>query len=196
MKVTWKAVLHSSRSNSDLYGGDLGLIYMTSGLVSIFLFYVPRYFIKHYSWRSVSLLIPSVLLFIASIFYFVLFNSSLYSNLMCIFKLSTVAQVGAVYYICNRFFKYAFFDPVKEIAYMPLEEKERLQGKAMIDVFGSKFSKAMSGYVQGILLAVMPYASQISISKYLIYFVVIFMIIWIRSVLVVSKEYEELSNKL
>ncbi|USO00628.1 MAG: hypothetical protein H6845_02340 [Alphaproteobacteria bacterium] len=193
IEVTWKSVLHSSNSNYELYGRDLGMIYMSSGFISILLFYLPSYLIKNMSWRNMGLLVPVSLTCVASIFYFVLFNSSIF-QINYKFQLSVVSLFGSIYYISNRFLKYSVFDPIKEIAYMPLTQSERLKGKTMIDVFGSKFSKAMSGYVQALFLILMPSATQTYISKYLVYIVALFMLVWIRSVLVVSKEYDKISQ--
>ncbi|QEK38549.1 Npt1/Npt2 family nucleotide transporter [Candidatus Cytomitobacter primus] len=195
IEVTWKSILKLSVGNAESYASYMGIIYMISGILSILLFYFPKQLMKKASWRTIAMLIPVSLIVLTTVFYIALFNSGIYMHIFNKSNLRIIAIIGAIYYICNRFLKYALFDPIKEIAYIPLGKEERLKGKAMIDVFGGKLSKATSGYIQALLLMIVPSGNQIYISYYTIYIVVFCMLIWIISVHNLSYEYEKIATK-
>ncbi len=194
IEVTWKAAFRASVTNESLYARYMGIIYMISGSLSILLFYMPQQLMKRASWKTIAMIVPITLTVLASVFYIISLYAK-YTRSYDLFSLQVLSLAGAVYYICNRFLKYGIFDPVKEIAYIPLKHDLKVKGKAMIDVFGSKFSKATSGYIQALLLTIMPSSTQISISYYLGYIVIFCMLIWIISINSLSVEYEKIANK-
>ncbi|QEK38027.1 hypothetical protein FZC35_01390 [Candidatus Cytomitobacter indipagum] len=194
VEITWKSILKTSVGGADEYASYMGVIYMISGILSILLFYLPAQLMKRASWMTIAISIPVSLSVLTTIFYttlFKVFRDNMHS--LTYVDLMPITIAGSAYYICNRFLKYALFDPVKEMAYIPLKRDEKLKGKAMIDVFGGKFSKALSGYIQAILLTIIPNANQISISYYTIYIVIACMILWIFSARNLSYEYEKIS---
>ena len=75
--------------------------------------------------------------------------------------------VGMMGVIVSKSTKYSFFDPTKEMAYIPLDPDLRMTGKAAADGVGGRLGKAGAGYVQILLFAItagtladiMPYVS-------------------------------------
>merc|ERR1712157_50773 len=63
--------------------------------------------------------------------------------------------VGAAQNILSKSAKYAFFDPCKEMAYIPLDAEERSKGKAAIDVIGNPLGKSGGSFVQQIAIITM-----------------------------------------
>ncbi len=192
IEITWKSIVRSYVASSSDYAYYMGIVYMLSGIVSILFFYISQQFIRRASWKTISLFIPLFLSVVICFFHISLMYSR-YQNYNFI-SLKIIALIGSVYYICNRVLKYSLFDPTKEIAYIPLNNDLKLKGKAMIDVFGSKFSKAISGYIQAFLLMIIPGSTQISISYYLIYIVIFCLIIWVISIKKLFIKYEKVAN--
>lgn len=192
IEITWKSTLKTFVGSAEQYASYMGIIYVIYGVLSMLLFGFPAQLMKRASWITIAILIPTILSILSAVFYVTLFRISL--DFFLPLDLKSIVIVGSVYYVCNRFLKYGLFDPVKEIAYIPLQKEERLKGKAMIDVFGCKLSKASSGYIQVILLTIMPNGNQISMSYYTVYIVVLCMLVWILSARNLSYEYEKIAN--
>merc|ERR1711920_838906 len=62
---------------------------------------------------------------------------------------------GAIQNILSKSCKYAFFDPCKEMAYIPLDAEQRSKGKAAIDVIGKPLGKSGGSFVQQIAIFTM-----------------------------------------
>ena len=50
--------------------------------------------------------------------------------------------------------KYSFFDPTKEMAYIPLKESERTYGKTVADGLGSRVGNVGSGLIQTVAIVI------------------------------------------
>jgi ATP/ADP translocase len=54
---------------------------------------------------------------------------------------------GLISIICAKSFKYAFYEPTKEMAYIPLDAEIRGQAKAAVDVVAARFGKSGSSMI-------------------------------------------------
>jgi len=102
--------------------------------------------------------------------------------------------VFAVYFgmwgvILSKSSKYSFFDPSKEMAFIPLDHDLKVTGKAAADGVGGRLGKSGGGLIQQFLLVVTA-GNQMSIAPYLGFIILIISFIWLVSVVRLSKLYE------
>src|SRR5207249_4032196 len=87
--------------------------------------------------------------------------------------------------------KYSFFDPSKEMAYIPLDEEAKVKGKAAIDVVGSRLGKSGSSWIQVLLIDLLGTGSILSVTHLLLPIIVLVTIAWIASVRSLGKQFDE-----
>merc|ERR1711920_782013 len=98
---------------------------------------------------------------------------------------------GAIQNILSKSCKYAFFDPCKETAYIPLDAEQRTKGKAAIDVIGNPLGKSGGAFVQqGALLTCGSLAASTPFLAGVLFTMVG---LWIKSAGELAVEFEEKS---
>ena len=94
--------------------------------------------------------------------------------------------------ILSKSTKYAFFDPTKEMAYIPLDQESKVKGKAAIDVLGARLGKSGGAMAQQLLVmafgSIMGGAPVLSVLFYAV------MYGWLNSVNHLSEMFEETSE--
>ena len=56
-------------------------------------------------------------------------------------------MIGLINVIFIKAAKYAFFDTSKEMAYIPLDEESKVNGKAAVDAVGSRLGKSLGAFL-------------------------------------------------
>jgi len=98
-------------------------------------------------------------------------------------------MVGAVQNFLTKGAKYSFFDPTKEMSYIPLNQELKTKGKAVVDVIGGRMGKAAGGYTILILFTLTAAADGMLLAPYLGFFVGAVVIAWIFGVIALNKRY-------
>ena len=78
--------------------------------------------------------------------------------------------------------KYSFFDPTKEMAYIPLDEELKTKGKAAVDVIGGRAGKAGGALVQTIMLTLMSTTNVILIAPEAFIIFAVVALLWMYAV--------------
>ncbi len=84
--------------------------------------------------------------------------------------------------------KYAFFEPTKEMVYIPLDEELKSKGKGVADMMGERFGKASGSAIQWNMLSFIIGSNLVTIAPYLFIIFLVITSIWIFSVFSLSKE--------
>ncbi len=159
------------------------------------------YFLKVMSWRAAAMLTPIMILATGVPFFiFMVMREGLDSMLMVYGMTAIAAAVifGAVQNVLSKATKYSFFDPTKEMSYIPLDNDLRSKGKAAADVIGGRFGKSGGALIQFVLLSLMPGANLLSLAPSMFAIFVVIMIVWIFAACGLAKEFKaktEESNK-
>ena len=103
-------------------------------------------------------------------------------------------MAGSIQNILSKSIKYSFFDPTKEMAYIPLSDNLKSKGKAAADVIGGRLGKSGGAFIQFILLMIFPGASLMSLAPILFLTFIIILIYWMRSVYLLSRKFEDASS--
>merc|ERR1711920_1122503 len=86
---------------------------------------------------------------------------------------------GAIQNILSKSCKYAFFDPCKEMAYIPLDAEQRSKGKAAIDVIGKPLGKSGGSFMQQI--AILSLGSVAAAAPYLSGLLLLVVLSWLQA---------------
>jgi AAA family ATP:ADP antiporter len=82
--------------------------------------------------------------------------------------------------VCIKSFKYIFFDPTKERAYIPLDEESKVRGKAAVDGVGSRLGKGFGSVLITVLVSLFGSIGNVT---YLILSLVLFSLVaWLFAV--------------
>jgi AAA family ATP:ADP antiporter len=105
-----------------------------------------------------------------------------------------IVLFGAFQNIASKVVKYSFFDPTKEMAYIPLDEDEKVKGKAAIDVVGSRLGKSGSSWIQVGLMDLLGTSSVLNITHFLIPIILGTVFLWSYSVKQLGKLFNEVKE--
>jgi AAA family ATP:ADP antiporter len=99
---------------------------------------------------------------------------------------------GAAQNIMSKSAKYSLFDPTKEMAYIPLDQEQKVKGKAAIDVVGARLGKSGGAVIQQVLVVTLG-----TITAYTPYVAGILLLIiaaWMYAVRSLNKQFIDLTK--
>lgn len=195
IEVTWKANLKLQFPNPADYQYFSG---KTTSMVGLFAFIASLFFganiIRRFGWHTSAQLTPAFVGITGIIFFFLILNKENLGPLATFFgvtPLMFIVLFGAFQNVASKVAKYSFFDPTKEMAYIPLDEEAKVKGKAAIDVVGSRLGKSGSAWIQIGLVDLLGTGSILSITHLLVPVVLIAVISWVYSVRSLSQKFDE-----
>jgi AAA family ATP:ADP antiporter len=172
IEVTWKSQLKLQYPDPNAYSNFMGMFSQVTGIVTIFMMlFVGGNTIRRFGWGRAAQVTPVVLLITGVAFFsFIIFRENLTG---IIANLGTTPLMLAVIFgmgqnIMSKSAKYSLFDPTKEMAYIPLDEEQKVKGKAAVDVVGARLGKSGGALIQqglilglGSIAAMTPYVGAI-----------------------------------
>jgi ATP:ADP antiporter, AAA family len=158
IEVTWKSQLKLQFPNSNDYSTFMGWFSFATGFVTVLMMlFVGGNVIRKFGWGRAAQITPIVLLITGAIFFaLVIFRGKLGGAIAALgtTPLFMAVIVGMVQNIMSKSCKYSLFDPTKEMAYIPLDQEQKVKGKAAIDVVGARLGKSGGSIIQqGLLVA-------------------------------------------
>ena len=102
--------------------------------------FVGGFIIRKKGWGFAAMITPVVLLVTGAAFFgFVIFRDNLAGFISALGTSPVMLAVifGMMQNIMSKSTKYSLFDPTKEMAYIPLDQEQKVKGKAAIDVVGA-----------------------------------------------------------
>ncbi len=155
--------------------------------------------INRLGWRVAAIIGPVILLATSVAFYlFVVFpEAPIMRQVASLFSgaspLAVAVFLGGVHNCLCRVAKTCLVDPTKELAFVPLDQSTKIQGKAIIDGIGVHAGRAGGALVQHILLIFVPtVAAGAPIAGVI---VIAIGLLWMRSVSFVGKKYGEITRE-
>ncbi|WP_330926463.1 NTP/NDP exchange transporter [Candidatus Sororendozoicomonas aggregata] len=172
IEVTWKNQLKLQYPDPSSYLEFMGLFTSVTGIAAIFMMlFVGGNIIRRFGWTVGALFTPVVLLFTGACFFICVLGGDFVNGLVV--TLGTTPLMLAVIFgmaqnVMSKSSKYSLFDPTKEMAYIPLDEEQKVKGKAALDVVGARMGKSGGSLVQqgliitfGTISAITPYLGAI-----------------------------------
>jgi AAA family ATP:ADP antiporter len=182
IEVTWKHQLGLHHPDPSAYQDFMADFSLATGVTTIILMVcVSSNVIRRFGWTATALITPVVLFFTGVGFFgFILLRGVLAPALAhaATSPLAVAVHLGAVQNVVSKASKYSLFDPTKEMAYIPLDQASKVQGKAAIDVVGARFGKAGGSLIQQVLIAAFGSLAAVTGPIAVILFAVIGLWIW------------------
>lgn len=195
VEVTWKASLKNAFPNPSEYQTFFS---KTTSCVGFFAFitsvFLGSNIIRRLGWHFSAQLTPVLVGVTGCLFFlFILLQHHLgwLSSLFALSPLGLIVLFGAIQNVISKVAKYSFFDPTKEMAYIPLDEESKVKGKAAIDLVGSRLGKSGSSWIQVALIDFVGTGSILSVTHILLPIVAFVTISWILSVRSLAKEFDK-----
>jgi len=197
IEVTWKGQLKLQYPNSNDYLSFMGGFSMVTGIITIFTtMFLGGNIMRKFGWRVSALLTPTILVITGLSFLgFVVFKGYMPSYLFGGLALQMfIVLLGAAQNILSKSCKYTFFDPTKEMAYIPLDQESKVKGKAAIDVVGARLGKSGGSFLQaGLIVACGGIGG---IAPFVMAIVVAIVSLWMLSANALSKRFEAKSQEI
>jgi len=190
IEITWKASVKSVYPDPSDYHL---FISQTTSYVGLFSFLTAlilgKSIINRLGWFFTAQLTPFLIGFSGIFFFALLLNQdflSFFSRLFAFKPTIFIISFGALQNIVSKVAKYSFFDPTKEMTFIPLNEEEKTKGKASIDIIGSRLGKTSASWIQILFMNIKGTSSVFAITQFLLPIILIAIIFWTNSVRMLS----------
>ncbi|MCH9613098.1 MAG: ADP,ATP carrier protein 1 [Chlamydiia bacterium] len=194
VEVSWKATLKQQFPQPADYQAFTSKVTSLVGVVALITsLFLGGGIIRYFGWHLSAQLTPIIVGLSGATFFLMLLNKSFLAQLspiLGITPLTLLVMFGAVQNILSKAAKYSFFDPTKEMSFIPLDQEAKVKGKAAIDVVGTRLGKSGSAWIQIGLIDMLGASSVLSIPHLLLPIVTIATISWILSVKSLSKRFD------
>ncbi len=197
VEVTWKSQLKLQYPSSNDYSTFMGVFSTLTGCVSVLtMLFIGGNVVRKFGWLKAALVTPIILLITGSIFFLlVIFKDKAHGliSMLGTTPLMLAVIVGMIQNIVSKSAKYALFDPTKEMAYIPLDQEQKVKGKAAIDVVGARLGKSGGSLIQQGLLVFC--GSLAAMTPYLAIILFGIIALWMFSAKKLSKEFLALTSE-
>lgn len=192
-EITWKANIKMAFPDTGAYQGFMATISSSVGICSLCVtLFFGGIIIRILGWRF-SALMPPIVIGATSLIFLTLFMNPDWIAPLGIYTgiapLMLIVFFGAFQNISSKMMKYAFFDPTKEMSFIPLDQESKVKGKAAIDVIGSRLGKSGAAWIQIILIQLIGTGSVLSITHFLLPVIGCTVLFWILSVRSLNKQF-------
>lgn len=197
VEVTWKDQLHHQYPDYNQYQAFMGNFSFWTGIVTILItFFLGGSVVRKFGWGKTALIAPVMLLATGVAFFvFTIFQGSLGSAIAAIgtTPLFLAVGIGMFQNILSKSSKYSFFDPTKEMAYIPLGQEEKVKGKAAIDVVGARMGKSGGSLIYQFLFVILNVSVVGAVAPYVAVALVGIIFLWITATRSLNKQFLSLT---
>lgn len=197
VEVTWKNQLKLQFPKANDYNGFMGYFSTLTGIVTVLMMlFVGGNVIRRFGWKVGALFTPIVLLASGILFFALVLYQDQLSGVIAWLgttPLMLTVLLGTFQNIMSKSCKYSLFDPTKEMAYIPLDQEQKVKGKAAIDVVGARLGKAGGSLMQqGLLIFCGSFSLM---TPYLGVILLVIIVAWIAAVRIVDKRFSALTEQ-
>jgi AAA family ATP:ADP antiporter len=190
VEIIWKDRLRLLYPSAVDYNVYINNLVSAVGIISTLVSIMMAGIINRLGWTKIALMTPCVLFITSAAFFGCLFGGDAIapylSSALGTTPLALAVLLGSMQNCFSKAAKYSVFDATKEIAFIPLDREEKMQGKSAIDGIGSRMAKAGSSVVhQGFLLF---FGTLSNSAPYVALIVVAVIAVWILAVRALGRE--------
>ncbi len=195
----WKAKVGELYPNVNNYTYFMGTLTYYTGVASMVCMIIGANVLPRVSWFFGAIVTPLVLCLTGLGFFIfvVFFNEPVADSLtsVALNPLVLAVMFGLAQNVLSKATKYSFFDPTKEMSYIPIDNELKTKGKAAVDVVGARLAKSTGALIQSAIFLIFPMATFVTISPYLMGIFIVISLVWFVDVKLLSKEYTKSLKK-
>lgn len=194
----WKKMVGTYFMDKAAISAFTGQVQVYTGIATFVAMLAGSAALRIFSWRTVAIATPIIILVTGAPFFgFVIFQDFFANHfgLDATEILFAAVIFGATQNVLSKAVKYSFFDPTKEMSYIPLDDELKSKGKAAADVIGGRLGKSGGAIIQFMMLAFVAGSTLTSIAPSLSVIFMIIMVIWIYAVFSLSVEFKKKSKE-
>lgn len=149
-EVVWKDQLRLVVSDRGEFLHFMSSYTFFTGVSTIILIYLSMYIIRKLGWFITAAITPIMTTVTCTIFFLYCLNTESFDPWLASIGAGAMFAVmfGAIGVVMSKSSKYAFFDPTKEMSFIPLSDDLRASGKAAVDGVGARLGKSGGGLIQ------------------------------------------------
>lgn len=189
VEVTWKSQLKLQYPTPNEYSQFMGHFSFYTGVVSVIvMLFIGGNVIRRFGWLAGALATPIMLLLTGAVFFMLVIFKQQAQGLVAFLgttPLMLAVMIGAIQNIVSKSTKYSMFDATKEMAYIPLDQEQKVKGKAAIDVVAARLGKSGGSFIQQGLLVL--YGSIAAITPRLAMILLVIIVAWIVAAVRLNK---------
>jgi AAA family ATP:ADP antiporter len=197
IECVWKGQIKMQYPDPNDFNALMGKLSFTTGCITIFVMLVGANILRKFSWRTAALITPVFLLVLSLAFFGVIVyenSNGLESNILGYSVLLAAVVVGLVQNAFTKGVKYSLFDSTMQMAYIPLDQEQKIKGQAAVGIIAGRGGKSGGAFIQSTLLVVVGGGVSLSsMVDILGSIVLVVVVLWIASVCGLSKKFEELT---
>lgn len=189
----WKKSMNIYLPDPNAYIAFNGYVQTATAVATGIAMLSGSYLLRVLSWRTAAILTPIIILVTGVPFFIFMVMKDELNPALIAYGSSAIAfavMFGAVQNALSKATKYSFFDPTKEMSYIPLDDDLRSKGKAAADVIGGRLGKSGGALIQFVLLSLMPGSNLLSLAPSMFTIFVVIMIVWFIAAFGLAKEFK------
>lgn len=196
-EVIWKNYVKDLYPNPHDFNLYLNELTIVTGVISaIASLFIPL-IISKLGWTFLALITPLIMLVASAAFFILIFVPVEYADLvMQLFGMSTLTlavSAGSLNNALSKGLKYSVFDTSKELAFIPLSQSTKIEGKAAIDGVGSRLGKSGGSIIQQGLFIL--FGSLLSSIAWIGALLLVVFVAWISATVHLGKQFKELTQE-
>lgn len=199
VEVTWKGMIRqyalqdpTITNPNGLYVALQSQAFFWTGAFSIIIATLGKSIVQKLGWRITALVTPVGMLITSLLFFGCVLAPEMIKGIATWWNLSVLGfgvWIGILQQVFTKSAKYVLFDTTKEMAYIPLPEELKVQGKAAVEVAAGRAGKSMGGMMQSIMILAIGTKDIFVLAPWLAVLSIAVVLIWIFVVNKLSVEY-------
>lgn len=190
VELIWKAQASQLYTTKQSWLQFQSYYTLLTGVATIVMNYLSKGVIRQFGWLVGAIITPIAAGVLSCLFFIFILGQSTFASVamfLDIAPMTFAVWVGTYAVLLTKGSKYSFFDPTKEMAFIPLEPDLKINGKAAVDGVGGRLGKSLGSLVSSTLIVLFSstgaMATAMDIAPVLFVVVVVLTVAWFVSVI-------------
>jgi AAA family ATP:ADP antiporter len=197
IECVWKGQIKLQYPDANDYNALMGKLSFTTGCLTIIVMLAGANILRKFSWKIAAIITPVFLISTSVVFFGVIMYENatgLETNILGCSVLFIAVVVGLIQNAFAKGVKYSLFDSTMQMAYIPLDQEQKVKGQAAVGIIAGRGGKSGGAFIQStLLISVGGGVSLSSMVNILASIVFVVVLLWIFAVIGLSKKFEALT---